>query len=197
MDLYLCKNIAQREDAYALLTYAVCHRWGLTALPKLDRTPLGKPVFPAHPDLHFNLSHSGRFALCALDEQPVGVDIECIRPHHPKLAQRICSPKELVWLENQNNTLSALCQLWTGKEALAKYRGTGLSTPLRDLCPPLPPADEQDGLLFHRITTADYALCVCGHPPAAPLLTLSLEEISHENLTPTAENDSILFNEVL
>ena len=197
MELYLCPNTTKRGDAYALLAYAVRHRWGVEQLPVIAHTELGKPFFPGFPNYHFNLSHSGRFALCALDEQPLGADIECIRPHHPKLAQRICSAEELVWLEQQSNNHSALCQLWTGKEALAKYRGTGLSTPLRDLCPPLPPTGEQDGLLFHRITTADYALCVCGHTPAASLLSLSLEEISHENLTPTAENDSILFNEVL
>ena len=178
MDLYLCQNITRREDAYGLLAYAVFRRWGLTALPELARAEQGKPFFPAFPDYHFNLSHSGTFALCAVDEFPVGTDMETIRPHHPKLAQRICSAAELAWLEEQVDKLSALCQLWTGKEALGKYHGTALTTPLRSLCPPLPPVTEQDGLLFHRITTPDYTLCVCGHTPAAPLLTVSLEEIS-------------------
>ena len=177
MELYLCPNTTKRADAHALLAYAVRHHWGLATLPSASRTDHDKPFFPDHPALHFNLSHSGTFALCVLDDSPVGADIEVIRPHHPKLAQRICSAEELVWLDKQVDKLSALCQLWVGKEALAKYRGTGL-TSLRDLCPPLPPADEQDGLLFHRITTSNYTLCVCGHTTPSPLRWLDMEEIS-------------------
>ena len=178
MELYLCPNTTKREDAHALLVYAVRQHWGLEILPSVSRTDHGKPFFPDHPNFHFNLSHSRTFALCVLDDSPVGADIEIVRPHHPRLAQRICSAEELVWLDGHADKLSALCQLWAAKEALAKYRGTGLTTPLRDLCPPLPPADEQDGLLFHRITTPDYALCVCGHTAASPLRSVDMEEIS-------------------
>jgi 4'-phosphopantetheinyl transferase len=169
MDLYLCENISRREDAYTLLAYAARRRWGLGQLPAIARAEQGKPFFPAFPNYHFNLSHSGRFALCVLDEQPVGADIEAIRPHHPKLSRRICSELELAWLEEQQNKTTALCQLWAGKEALAKHHGTGLTVPLRSLCPPLSPAARQDGLLFHRITTPEYSLCVCGRSSAAPV----------------------------
>jgi len=178
MELYLCTNITRREDAYTLLAYAVRQCWGLERLPPMARTEHGKPFFPAFPNCHFNLSHSGTFALCALDEQPVGADIEIIRPHHSKLPRRICSEQELAWLEEQQDKASALCQLWTSKEALAKYRGVGLTVPLRSLCAPLPPAWEQDSLLFHRLTTSEYCLCVCGHSPAAPVHLVSMEEIS-------------------
>ena len=178
VDLYLCRTDAKREEAYGLLAYAVRHRWGLDPLPAIARSEGGKPFFPNFPNYQFNLSHSGIFALCVLDDLPVGADMETIRPHHPRLAQRICSAEELAWLEDQPNNASALCQLWVGKEALAKYHGTGLTTPLRALCPPLPPAVEQDGLLFHRITTPEYCLCVCGHTPAEPVHLVGIEEIS-------------------
>lgn len=178
MELYLCPNTTKHEDAYALLAYAVRQCWGLEQLPAIARTEQGKPFFPTFPNYHFNLSHSGTFALCVLDEQPVGADIEVIRPHHPRLSRRICSEQELAWLEEQQDSVSALCQLWTGKEALAKYHGTGLTVPLRSLCAPFPPASEQDGLLFHRIVTPEYCLSVCGHTPAAPGYMVSMEEIS-------------------
>lgn len=178
MDLYLCENTTRREDAYALLAYAVRRRWGLDALPAIARTEHGKPYFPAFPQYHFNLSHSGSLALCVLDDHPVGADIEVIRPHHPKLAQRVCSPDELVWLEGEKDKISALCQLWTRKEALVKHRGTGLTVPLRSIRVPLPPAAEQDGLMFLALVAPELCLCACGHTPAAPLLTVSLEEIS-------------------
>ena len=178
MDLYLCEHITKKEDAYALLAYAVRQQWGLSQLPSIIRAVGGKPHFSTHPQYHFNLSHSGSFALCALDDQPVGADIEVIRPHHPKLAQRICSPKELAWLENQSDKTTALCQLWTDKEALVKYHGTGLTVPLREIAIPLPPICRQEDLQFHRVTTGEYCLCVCGLSVPTPLVTVPREEIS-------------------
>lgn len=178
MELYLCENISRREDAYALLSYAIKQRWGLETLPAIARGEQGKPYFPDYPEYYFNLSHSGRFALCALDKLPVGADIERIRPHHPKLAQRICSPEELVWLEEQPDKTSALCRLWTCKEALIKYHGTGLTVPLRAIRAPLSPASEQDGLLFYSMVTPEFCLCVCGHSSPAPVILVDSDEFS-------------------
>lgn len=178
MDLYLCENTTRREDAYALLAHAVRRRWGLDTLPVMARGEHGKPYFPAFPQYHFNLSHSGSLALCALDERSVGADIEVIRPHHPKLAQRICSRSELAWLEGQEDKISALCQLWTRKEALVKHRGTGLTVPLRSIRVPLPPAAEQDGLHFYSLATAQFCLCACGHAPASSPVLVDAQEIS-------------------
>lgn len=178
MDLYLCNEITRREDAYALLACAVRRRWGLEQLPVIARGEQGKPCFPAFPECHFNLSHSGSFALCAVAERPVGADIEVIRPHHPNLAGRICSPEERNWLEHQADKTTALCQLWTAKEALVKYHGTGLTVPLRDICVPLPPHGKQDDLVFHSICTQSFCLCVCSHAAPTPLAIVSRKEIS-------------------
>lgn len=178
MELYLCPNITRREDAYALLAYAAGRRWGLEQLPELARGEQGKPHFPAFPQYRFNLSHSGTLALCALDEQPVGVDIEVIRPRHPRLARRICSERELEWLEGQEDRETALCKLWTRKEALAKYRGTGLTIPLREICVPLTDTEKLDGLLFHSMVAPEWCACVCGHTVLTLTETVSREEIS-------------------
>ena len=39
----------------------------------------GKPWFPACPQRYFNLSHSGKLALCALADGEVGVDVQEMR----------------------------------------------------------------------------------------------------------------------
>lgn len=178
MELYLCEHITKKEDAYTLLAYAVRQHWGLSQLPPIARTEGGKPYFPTHPQYHFNLSHSGCFALCVLDDQPVGADIEVIRPHHPNLAQRICSREELDWLNAQSDLTIALCQLWTAKEALVKYHGIGLTVPLRSIRVPLPPVSKQDHLHFHSMVTQTRCVCICGHSAAAPLVIVPPEEIS-------------------
>ena len=36
----------------------------------------GKPYLAKEPDIHFNLSHSGEWAVCAISSSPVGVDIQ-------------------------------------------------------------------------------------------------------------------------
>ena len=177
MKLYLCDGMTRREDTYTLLAYAARQQWDLHPLPAIARHEQGKPFFPAFGQYHFNLSHSGPFSLCALDKHPVGVDIEVIRPHHPKLAQRICCGDEQAWLEAQPDKAPALCQLWTRKEALAKYHGTGLTVPLRELRVPLPPATMQNGLKFYSIATPEFCLCVCGHTAVHDVISVSREEI--------------------
>lgn len=42
---------------------------------EMATNPFGKPFLIQHA-LHVNLSHSGQWAFCAIDEQPIGIDIE-------------------------------------------------------------------------------------------------------------------------
>ena len=177
MELFLCENVTGREDAYVLLACAVRRRWGLAQLPAIARTESGKPYFPSHPNYHFSLSHSGTYALCAVAHAPVGVDIEVVRPHHPKLAERICSAEELTWLNNQPDREHALLQLWTAKESRVKYTGTGLTVPLRSIAVPLPPADRLDGLHFFFTQGTDWQLSACGHRKLNEVQILTREEI--------------------
>lgn len=177
MDWYLCENISGRKDAYALLSYAVRHRWKLDRLPAMARSEDGKPYFPAFPQYQFNLSHSGSLALCALDEDSVGTDIEVIRPHHPRLDRRICSEEELLWLNSQEDKTAALCHLWVRKEALVKQKGIGLTVPLRSIRVPLPPASRLDDLFFHSICTPEWCACACAHTPTFTLTRVSREEL--------------------
>ncbi len=177
MELYLCERIARREDAYALLACAVCRRWGLECLPTIARADHGKPFFPAFPQYHFSLSHSGSCALCAVDDAPVGADIEVFRPHHPKLAERICSPEEEAWLDGQPDRARALLQLWTAKESRVKYTGTGLTVPLRSIAIPLLPADRVDDLHFFLAQGESWLLSACGHSRPNGVQILTREEI--------------------
>ena len=173
MELYLFETATRKEDAYAVLAYAARQYWGFDTLPAIGRQQQGKPYFPDHPNCHFNLSHSGPSALCAVDDCPVGADIEVIRPHHLKLAQRICSKTELDYFESQSDKDTALCKLWTEKEALVKYHGIGLTIPLRDISATLPPAPH-----LYSFITAQYCLCVCGHSMPKQINFLTHEEIS-------------------
>ncbi len=87
------------------------------------------------PPFHFNLSHSGDIALCAVGQLgEVGVDIERIRPlgYPGPLARDHFSPEE--WrLRSDWETAAArpeFFRIWARKESILKAAGLGLSRPL-------------------------------------------------------------------
>ena len=103
-------NLSRREQARELLAWGAERYWGLTPLPELEAGERGKPWFPSCPQNHFNLSHSGSFALCALSDQPVGVDIQEMRAAwRPSLVERTCSPEERAWLASLGDRGVGLC----------------------------------------------------------------------------------------
>ena len=61
-----------------LLRRALREEYALSELPKIETGKKGKPFFPDHPEIHFNLSHCKYAVACALDRAPVGVDAEAL-----------------------------------------------------------------------------------------------------------------------
>lgn len=169
MLIYSAAGLTARAQTRDLLALAVRDAWGLSPLPEIALHEGGKPYFPGHPGLHFNLSHSGDLALCALDSAPVGVDVQLVKERRPSLPRRACSGSELAWLEEQPDFWSAFTLLWTLKEARVKESGRGLPPDLRNIRAPLP--SEQpvllDGLWFRTWSGPGWAAAVCGHsePP--------------------------------
>lgn len=169
MVIYSAGGLTSRARARELLALAAAEHWGLTPLPEIARRKGGKPFFPGRKELHFNLSHSGSLALCALDSAPVGVDIQVVKEWRPGLPERVCSPGELAWLKGQPELWPAFTLLWTLKEARAKESGRGLTSSIRDIRIPLPGPEPVllDGLWFGTWSGPGWAAAVCGHskPP--------------------------------
>lgn len=92
----------------------------------------GKPVLKDYPDIHFNLSHSGHYAVCALSSHPVGVDIQKIERINLKVAKRFFAEAESAWLFALPEALQeqAFGDLWSIKESYMKYTGKGFGLPL-------------------------------------------------------------------
>ncbi|MBE9060671.1 4'-phosphopantetheinyl transferase superfamily protein [cf. Phormidesmis sp. LEGE 11477] len=95
----------------------------------------GKPETSADPSgysFHFNLSHSGEIALCALGgDRTVGIDIEKVKPIQrlDSLLERCLVAREKAIVKSQpiEQQPSAFLQHWTCKEAYLKAIGLGLS----------------------------------------------------------------------
>lgn len=102
-----------------------------------DKTETGKPYTKDLP-VEFNISHSGDMVVCAVDDQPVGIDIEQIRPIDLTVAKRVCLDEELFYLfghkpivrdftyTTDTKILIRFFEIWTTKEAYGKCLGAGI-----------------------------------------------------------------------
>jgi len=91
--------------------------------------PNGKPALLGKNNLHFNISHSGQWVVCAIAHVPVGVDVERLRPVNPGLAQRFFTPQEFSMLQELpvDERTARFIELWTLKESFLKAIGRGLT----------------------------------------------------------------------
>jgi 4'-phosphopantetheinyl transferase len=93
-------------------------------------TQAGKPIL-ANGGPHFNLAHSGNYAVLAIcEDAPVGADCEVLRdmPDCLDVAARFFAPEEQQFLATfpASHREAHFFRLWTAKEALLKGTGDGL-----------------------------------------------------------------------
>lgn len=101
---------------------------------RFGREPTGKPILLSHPWLHFNLSHSRNALLCGLSHEPIGVDVERLRPPSLRVAERCFTAGERQYLHAAPDEAERrFFQVWTRKEAILKRRGDGIRSPLAEL----------------------------------------------------------------
>jgi 4'-phosphopantetheinyl transferase len=122
--------------AEALLRHALRASHGLeldTQVVRVNR--YGKPRLAALPHVHFNLSHSGAWLVCALHDRPVGIDIEATRARLDLPADLILHPAEQVEQRGLEPAAARdhFFRLWTLKESLLKALGTGLGLDPRSI----------------------------------------------------------------
>ncbi len=123
---------------------------------KTSRT--GKPFLACYPYCEFNISHTRNAVAAALSEKPVGVDIEKVRDIDIRIADKIFSDGELAWLYNSAEDQNLrFFEIWTKKEALVKYYGTGLSNNLKALDVTANTNQEE----FFTVTTDGYTISTC------------------------------------
>ena len=148
--------------AYAILFMAVHSLRGWKKLPRMAYNRYGKPEFAEHPDLQFNLSHTRNAVLVGLHDEPLGVDIERLRPVSERSMQRIAGAA----------TRQEFFESWVRRESRVKWSGTGLSS-IRE---------EENTLnrgerIYFFDTFPDYVACLCTHSGArvAPLRSFIIE----------------------
>ncbi len=91
-----------------------------------------KKPFLSGSNYFISLSHSGNFAVCAVSERAVGIDIEQIKPVKTALVKRVCTKEEEDYIFEKvhpkediitdPDTLERFFRVWTAKEAYFKKK---------------------------------------------------------------------------
>ena len=82
----------------------------------------GKPYIEGGP--YFSISHCKAGIAVAIDDQPIGIDIETIRHANEDLVERTMNEKERLGIRELG--MREFTRLWTQKEAIVKAEGTGI-----------------------------------------------------------------------
>lgn len=96
----------------------------------LHELPNGKPVLLHAPGVHFNLSHSGHWMACIVDDKEVGIDVEQVSDTDLSLSDRFFSRGEHEQIMQAADPVDRFFDYWTLKESYIKFTGAGLSQPL-------------------------------------------------------------------
>lgn len=89
----------------------------------------GKPYVQNPENIHFNISHSGHYIVCAVARNEIGIDVERIRKVNLRIAERFFSSDEIRDLMEFDETrrMQYFITLWTIKESYLKAVGRGLT----------------------------------------------------------------------
>ena len=129
-DVQLAVSIANEERRIQHLAVRLLFKLMMPAadLNQLVMADNGKPYLIGLP-FHFSFSHCKGYAACAVDDKPIGIDIEIIHPRIAKVAHKFLNEKEKSMIADleQEDQLNQLAFLWAAKEAMyKKYEQLGI-----------------------------------------------------------------------
>lgn len=119
--------------AEVLLAYTLRHVSGLE-LSKITliENQWKKPIVQGY-DVQFNLTHSGKWVMCIIDEYETGIDVEKVKRVDFGIVPRFFSHREQEFFNRcttDEQRLNCFSTLWVLKESYIKAIGRGLHCPL-------------------------------------------------------------------
>lgn len=115
----------QSLAGYILFYRATCDLFGQTKL-KITFNENGKPLCER---CFFNISHSGDFVVCAVGDEPVGVDIQQIKTIKKRSRYKFLNQKEIDYVNQCDKLVSErYLEVFTKKEAALKMLGLSMSS---------------------------------------------------------------------
>ncbi len=140
-------------------------------IPAPGRNGRGKPCYPGLP-VHFSITHSGDYWMCAFGGSPLGLDLQEHREcKKESIARRFFSEEEKNYLEADH--FQSFFAVWAAKESYVKYTGEGIGDSFSRFS-----AADANGLseaigkafLRHIFFREEYSLCLCTESRREPVL---------------------------
>jgi 4'-phosphopantetheinyl transferase len=149
----------------------------------------GKPHIDNLKNVHYNISHSGHYVVCAVATAELGIDVERVRKVNLRIAERFFSESEIsdLMARNEKDRMHYFITLWTIKESYLKAVGRGLTQHLNSftirkngdsyILTGNEEAEEY-GIETHELSH-EYMMAVCAPLPYSPsgIKHVSLKEI--------------------
>ncbi len=138
----------------------------------------GKPHIGNIPGIHFNISHSGHYIVCAVAATEIGIDVERVRKVNLRIAERFFSEPEISDLMacTETSRMHYFITLWTIKESYLKAIGRGLTQHLNSFTILknvdsyiLTGNEEAEGYFIEtRELSPEYLMAICAPRPFSP-----------------------------
>ena len=151
----------------ALAKNGISRFWGIDeGLIHFSVNEYGKPSVSNYPDIHFNISYSENYVVCAVSDSPIGIDIEAIRPRSMKIAERFFTKNEYSYIvgiqpidiqQHKIRELYRFYEIWTKKESYLKLLGKGLSVPLSSFS--VIDHQYESDVVFHKVSISNDIMC--------------------------------------
>lgn len=149
-------TLVARRQAWLAGRVLLSRLLGDGPLPLLPLSSLGKPLSAGPRMPAFNISHSGGYiaVLAGPNTQPVGCDIELVRPRcqQASIAGAYFSRDEQTWLASlpdEGARQAGFFKLWTLREAMLKQKGASVWN-MADMALHPDPPYSADFSLHHR-----------------------------------------------
>lgn len=130
------KGQVQNGLAYVLLVKLLRDECGcdiLKNLPEFSYNDHEKPFLKNYPKWFFSISHCRTAVAVALADSPVGIDIEDITRYKENVAAYVFNEIELKEIKEDSHPEEIFIRLWTQKEAVFKYNGTGITDDIKNI----------------------------------------------------------------
>lgn len=122
----------------------------------------GKPSLRDHPQIFFNLTHSGVYAACAVSDRAAGVDIQRLDGLHPEIQRRCFTRREQQYIQEAGDPSRAFALIWAMKESFVKASGTGLTENFQKVeTDPEAMSVSGSALRFRQWNIPGYVLALC------------------------------------
>lgn len=159
-----------------LLEYGLCEK-DMTYLTSEN----GKPFFKDHPEICFNLSHSGTKVMAVFSDREVGCDVEKKTEANQAAAKRFFTKEEyetLTALSDPALQTDLFFRIWTRKESFVKALGRGFSLSPNAFAVADPkikdPATGKNFAFLDCDLFADYFASVCVESPEEDMQSVRL-----------------------